>query len=449
MFAGFNVEIWALDLLFVDEGIPQLDRLVFTGLGESERVSVRGREVPSYRAANSFLWTAAVQAMTILLLRVAAWKKESTEAGRDSVPVLVGDGGTPASSLDYALSKMPNWLADMFGFDEAGIPNSRVLFRRQNPERKHAGPVVVSLCDQAIRNLAIRVFVNKDELSASAEQRRLSERIELNWTQPKAVVRNSDAENPQSQPRDLVPWVSSISGANASQFLLQRDLLRRYTKIWTNVSDDTSPDAISATKKLFEASDVKTVICLDRSAEIEIVNPEGDARVEFSLGLLNLTDHWIRGHSYASKFDHPTTLVTEDIRGRLADGSPCQLDIRENTSDRLSFGYLFPRPLEPAQSLRVTISFFRRGLFACGVSEDCHSWDIVVPMLTNKIRFAVSHHKRKPLNGVQVLRETLDGFIIQEAPDVEIESDLEKACILWSWEKPTIGGSFRTFWDFL
>jgi hypothetical protein len=59
--------------------------------------------------------------------------------------VLAGARGSSIASLDYAISKQPCWLTDMFGTDSFGISLVRRLILRTNPERKRPGPVFLSL----------------------------------------------------------------------------------------------------------------------------------------------------------------------------------------------------------------------------------------------------------------------------------------------------------------
>lgn len=97
-------------LWLVDGGeAPVLQRTVFCheSLPEVCR-AVRGKSEGAYPGHGSFQASAAVQAMTILMLRSAA---AAQRGGEDApVAILAGQGGSPVASLDYALSKQPRWL---------------------------------------------------------------------------------------------------------------------------------------------------------------------------------------------------------------------------------------------------------------------------------------------------------------------------------------------------
>jgi hypothetical protein len=60
-------------------------------------------------------------------------------------PMLSGGAKSLAASLDYALTKQPSWIVDMFGVSSSGKAQARRLFRVTNSHRKRGGPVCVSL----------------------------------------------------------------------------------------------------------------------------------------------------------------------------------------------------------------------------------------------------------------------------------------------------------------
>jgi hypothetical protein len=73
-------------------------------------------------------------------------------------PVIKGCGGSLAASLDYAISKQPMWLTEMFGCDQSGISLIRRMILRTNPERKRPGPTVLSLNERFMPVAAISIF---------------------------------------------------------------------------------------------------------------------------------------------------------------------------------------------------------------------------------------------------------------------------------------------------
>jgi hypothetical protein len=93
---------------------------------------VRGKSAGAYRGAGSFQWTSAVKALCIMFL--------SSVEDPDGVH-LSGSAGSLAASLDYAITKQPIWLTDMFGTDSDGVCTIRRFVFRTNSERKRPGPV--------------------------------------------------------------------------------------------------------------------------------------------------------------------------------------------------------------------------------------------------------------------------------------------------------------------
>jgi len=93
----------------------------------------RGLSPSTLKGVGEFRWTAAVKALTLLLLRFRL--SDKYEFG------LEGGKGSAAQSLDYAISKQTSWLMDMFGTDSSGKAYVKYLIKRVNPERRRPGPV--------------------------------------------------------------------------------------------------------------------------------------------------------------------------------------------------------------------------------------------------------------------------------------------------------------------
>lgn len=136
------------------------------GISSVPRLSVRGKTGGAFRSAGSFQWTSAVKAFSLLLLKTAAC---------DEQPVLRGEANSLASSLDYAISKQPQWLAEMFGCDHHGICFIRRCILRTNPERKRPGPVTLAVNLSYLPAASIEINIDgrvatKEETLALSEQ---------------------------------------------------------------------------------------------------------------------------------------------------------------------------------------------------------------------------------------------------------------------------------------
>lgn len=155
------VNAWCvLKLASTPQGIA-LDQVFFSHpLLPAERRAVRGRSAKTYTGFEAFPWSPAVQALAMLLLRACALHRKSP----GSRFVLSGDRATPAATLDYAVSKLPVWLIDVFGVDSRGTPLARRLFTRSNPERKRGGEVRVMINSSFFDPANLRVFLDEQEL---------------------------------------------------------------------------------------------------------------------------------------------------------------------------------------------------------------------------------------------------------------------------------------------
>lgn len=117
----------------------------------NSRRSVRGKTGGPFRSAGSFQWTSAVKALALLLVKTKAAPMDA---------LLRGDANSLAASLDYAISKQPVWLTEMFGCDQQGISYVRRMILRTNPERKRPGPVTLGINQMYVSSEAVTIYVN-------------------------------------------------------------------------------------------------------------------------------------------------------------------------------------------------------------------------------------------------------------------------------------------------
>lgn len=102
--------------------------------------SIRGKTAGAYQGVGTFQWSSAVRAVACLFL-----KAQINDDSLRIEPMLSGEAKSLAASLDYALSKQPAWLLDMFGVSSGGKARAKRLFSVTNPNRKRSGPVEISL----------------------------------------------------------------------------------------------------------------------------------------------------------------------------------------------------------------------------------------------------------------------------------------------------------------
>ena len=167
-----------LSLWFNRKDSPELIKTEFYRTKhEQPIIGVRGKSAGAYRNAVSFQWSQAVKALCLLVIR----HKEDPEAAR-----LSGEKGSLAASLDYAISKKPLWLVDMFGCCSKGVAFSNKLFVRTNPERKNGRKVTVAVKSVKLPATNIRIFRGDTEITDREQLLRFADAID---SKPKRSTR--------------------------------------------------------------------------------------------------------------------------------------------------------------------------------------------------------------------------------------------------------------------
>lgn len=142
----------------------------YTGYHNSPLLAVRGKTSGAYRNAGSFHFSAAVRALCILCVKsVLAYKSPPSP----TLPIILGFRGSLVASLDYALTKQPGWLIDMFGCDTSGRPMGQRLLCRTNSHLKRPGPVAIGLNAHALSAENIYVFWNGQRVEDEQTLRQL------------------------------------------------------------------------------------------------------------------------------------------------------------------------------------------------------------------------------------------------------------------------------------
>jgi hypothetical protein len=160
-----------LKLHFVGDNDPALFQTEFI-CGASRYYAVRGKTSGAFAGQGSFHWSVAVRALSVLAI-----KSSLVAHGHPCDSILVGERGSLAASLDYAISKETHWLVDVFGLSEGLIPNFRRVFKRTNSGRKRSGPVAVSFARSFVQPGAIQIRLNSYDLTSIVDLALLLERV--------------------------------------------------------------------------------------------------------------------------------------------------------------------------------------------------------------------------------------------------------------------------------
>jgi len=188
--------MWEIILWFAksEDGLELERTLCLDGSG-TEFVAVRGKTAGAYKNAGKFQWTPGVKALSIVFLRALSL---TLRQDISFCPLLEGGRGSLASSLDYALSKQPEWLFDMFGCDSEGNALLRKLLFRSNSSLKRAGNVGISLNEKLLEPQNIKVYIghrlltDPEEVDALADTIVRSEEQETNALQPHIHSQSAD-----------------------------------------------------------------------------------------------------------------------------------------------------------------------------------------------------------------------------------------------------------------
>jgi hypothetical protein len=160
-----------LKLHFVGDEDPALFQTEYIFDGSCVQ-AVRGKTSGAFSGQGSFHWSVAVRALSVLAIQTSM-----VSLGHWCDPMLVGDKGSLAASLDYAISKETSWLIDIFGVSENKVPHFRRVFKRTNSGRKRSGPVAVALSKSFLRPGAILIRLNSRDLLSIPELESLAVKV--------------------------------------------------------------------------------------------------------------------------------------------------------------------------------------------------------------------------------------------------------------------------------
>jgi len=127
----------------------------FTSFDGQVRRCIRGKTAGAFRGAGSFQWTSAVKAIAALSLRHIL-----SQTNPSINKHITGQQASLAASLDYALTKAPCWLSDMFGVLPSGRVAARKILLITNPNQKRPGPVTVAINEATLPACEIHVFLD-------------------------------------------------------------------------------------------------------------------------------------------------------------------------------------------------------------------------------------------------------------------------------------------------
>lgn len=189
----------------------QLERTEFLVSDGDPLVSERTKDRGAYPESGSFEWRSGVKAMSILLLRSAAF---ALRGETSSTAVLEGAVKSPANSLGSVLvehlEKMPRWPKDMFGPRQASArPRVLDLISHTNAGRKRKNapnsPVVLAINPHLLPPGNIHVYLGRSRVQDPSMLGRMADEIERSeraWQQPIEPISQTPTTEPGAIPLD-------------------------------------------------------------------------------------------------------------------------------------------------------------------------------------------------------------------------------------------------------
>lgn len=191
--------MFKIKLTFCSDTAIELLRVDCSLGNEAPRTCVRGRTVGAYSGGGTFQWSSAVRATAYLFLKA----KLMDESARGE-PLLSGRAKSLAASPDYALTKQPVWLLDMFGITAGGGTYARRLFRVTNSHRKRVGPVAISLNPHLCPQSCIEVVLDGKSIESPDILHTMLASIEATELAIHSSQRKEGRDSRQNEPRVLL-----------------------------------------------------------------------------------------------------------------------------------------------------------------------------------------------------------------------------------------------------
>lgn len=242
----------------------------------TQRRLVRGRESTVAIHGASLPWTSATKALTVLALRSAALVRRSSPSSdfsqlKNSLlqAALVGRAGSAARTLDYAISKRPNWVVDLFHFDSEGSSLVGRFFWRVNSEGRRPGPISISFNPHMFSARSIVIRKGGKEITNAEQLLRLAESLEQSAFSPAEVDSTSVHSDPSL---DLPRTPSSIDRETfrglAKQILTEELRLGLHTtNIFSKSAVTLALKSVSASR-LFRGEVGRKIECMNTVLEV-------------------------------------------------------------------------------------------------------------------------------------------------------------------------------------
>lgn len=154
-----------LKLCFTNTPNWELSEIIFGALNKTPKIARRGKSLVYRDDDGCFQWTRAVKALALL----AVGTKLLCDRNSPNIFFIQGSAGSHAASLDFAVSKPTQWIADLFVDHKLQNDQRRRVFRITNSEQKLPGPVQIQFANALFEANALQI-VNEAEAPLTTKQ---------------------------------------------------------------------------------------------------------------------------------------------------------------------------------------------------------------------------------------------------------------------------------------
>ena len=399
-------------------GKPSLG-LTFSGKGRDvrlDRVIFRNHQATrTSKWRDHFVWTTAVQAMALLFVKHA----RSRTCGESLQGELSGHGGSPASSLDYAISKGTGltWLTEMFGTFEAEARTRTVattMFARQNSNRTDKSrPVRITVNSNFLKPSQIEIVWNSRQPVSDEELAELEDALSA------ALFQSSALELP-----DLPPE----KGEQPQTF---HDI---YREIWT--APIILEQKIERSRQLLGTASPRPYIDLLYSIRAT-VDAGHNAELDFEIAVCNCGERPLERKRHNFWFAYPQATPFPPIKCSGTETATVHTDDPTRKTVFINFG----EPIPPGG-----VHLYRFGFAASAMFRNPRYWEFEADTITNDFILYVTQEGPRRVRETKVVRasevspEVIDplAFIIEWGRGITMN---------WHLPFPETGSMYRFKWE--
>ena len=231
------------------------------------------------------------------------------------------------------------------------------------------------------------------------------------------------------------PYLSRLVGRETAETSVQDG----FEKIWTKGWSDS--EAVAKSQKMGLAKYAPNLLYKKYEININIVNSDGDANIEFYIEAINIGSDPVLGESKSIWIEEGAGKTKIEATNRC--NSLIRIEIKRDYSNIKYFYCAFADAVAPGDSICYGYSYFVPKMFV-----QSHYWDTKVDNLTKSLVVNISHAKGLPFQTAYVEREGNDGILQEPTSNLDITSDEKITTIRWNKPFPSRDAKYTINWSF-